>query len=210
MIEYAQRIAYSTKETLLFTQLMATIYKYTNGCFVECGVAAGAQIIAMRSGAQNKVIHAFDSFEGIPLPSSKDDQIPGIKMLTDAERNALPKPGKQKLESTGVTAVSVESFKQHLVDSGAGLYNICIHKGWFEEIIPFCSVGPISILRLDGDLYNSTMVCLKHLYPNVIEGGCVIIDDWELTGSREAVLDYFGDSLPIIQFVSNIAYFIKP
>lgn len=211
MISYAELIAYSTKETLAFTYNMAKKYSDENGCYVECGVAAGAQIIAMRYGAPHKLIHAFDSFEGIPLPSNKDDQYPGIRDLNEFEQSQLPNPGEQLLETTGMTAVSVEDFKGHLVKSGAGLKNIEIHEGWFEETMVNNTVGGIAILRLDGDLYNSTFVCLTHLFPKVNKGGCVIIDDWELAGSKLACIEYFDfmGYTPEYKFVSNIAYFFK-
>lgn len=211
MIDYAQRIAYSSLETLAFTAEMAQKYRYSEGVFCECGVAAGAQIIAMRYAAPEKLIHAFDSFNGIPNPSNKDDQMPGIKYFTEEERLLLPNPGEQELVSTGMTAVSVESFKKHLVTSGAGLENLEIHEGWFEDTMPNNTVGDIALLRLDGDLYNSTFVCLTHLFPKVIKGGCVIIDDWELAGSKLACIEYF-DFIgydPEWKFVSNIAYFYK-
>lgn len=215
MIDYAQKIAYSTLETLMFTNEMARKYKDSPACFVEAGVAAGAQIIAMRYAAPDKLIHAFDSFEGIPNPSNKDDQAPGIKYFTEEERLLLPNPGEQVLATTGMTSVSVEDFKKHLIDSGAGLDNLEIHKGWFEETMPVNTVGDIALLRLDGDLYNSTFVCLMHLFPKVIKGGCVIVDDWGLPGSRQAVYDYFTSVKEVyewpldMKFVSNIAYFYK-
>src|SRR5687768_14876467 len=94
-LEYAEHIAYSTKDTLKLSYDMAVKYKDTPGVYVECGVAAGAQIIAMHSGAPDKLIYAFDSFEGIPLPSCMDDQYPGIIMISEEERRALPGPGYQ-------------------------------------------------------------------------------------------------------------------
>jgi len=211
MIEYASKICYSNRETLQFSYEMAKKYKDVNGCFVEAGCAAGAQIIAMRYGANNKLIHAFDSFQGIPNPSNRDDQMPGIKYLTKQEQSRLPNPGEQELVTTGMTAVTLESFTTHMVNSGAGLENLEIHEGWFEETMPDNTVGDIAILRLDGDLYNSTFVCLKHLFPKVHKGGCVIIDDWELAGSKLACIEYF-DFIgydPEWKFVSNISYFIK-
>lgn len=225
-LEYAKRIAYSSEETLMFTYEMAKKYADSPGCYVECGVAAGAQVIAMRAGAPDKNIQVFDSFEGIPLPSNRDDQMPGIAFLTKDEQQALPDPGKQALISTGATSVSVEDFLNHLKSAGVNPLNIGLNIGWFENTIPgWLGPGPISgpkwpiaILRLDGDLYNSTMVPLKHLYPKVMSGGLVIIDDWELPGCRTAVNDYIHDVnlhsyevvFPKIQFVSNIAYWIKP
>lgn len=209
-LQYAEQICYSTKETLHFTYEMAKKYAAVPGVYVECGVAAGAQIIAMVEGAPDKTVWAFDSFEGIPLPSNKDDQMPGIKMLSKAEQKTLPKPGKQKLESTGMTAYSVGQFWENIQKAGVKPSNIIVAKGWFEETMLKADTGPIAILRLDGDLYNSTLVCLQHLFPKVIDGGIVIIDDWSLPGCRKAVFDYFGGELKHpMQFVSNIAYFIK-
>lgn len=202
----------------MFTYEMANKYADLPGCYVECGVAAGAQIIAMRAGAPNKNIQAFDSFEGIPLPSNRDDQMPGIAMLSRAEQAALPDPGKQDLISTGATSVSTEDFWNHLDAAGVSKLNIGLHIGWFEKTIPgWLHPCPISILRLDGDLYNSTWVCLEHLYRLVIPGGIVIVDDWQLPGCQGAVKDYlitvnneYDWPMPEIQFVSNIAYWIKP
>lgn len=211
MIGYAQRVAYSNKETLLFTYEMAKFYADYEGCFVECGVAAGAQIMMMRQGAPSKLIHAFDSFQGIPNPSNRDNQIPGIRLLNEFEQSLLPNPGEQELQSTGVTAVSVENFKKHLIDSGAGIENIEIHEGWFEETMPENTVGDIAILRLDGDLYNSTFVSLKYLFPKVIKGGLVILDDYELKGCIDACNEYFEfiGYNPEWERISNIAYFKK-
>lgn len=210
-IHYAKKICFSTEETLMFTLEMAMKYRYAQGDFVEAGVAAGAQIMAMRYGAPNKVIHAFDSFQGIPLPSNRDDQMPGIMMLTPTEQKMLPGPGLQMLQTTGATAVSVEEFKQHIKMAALSMDNIIIHEGWFEETVPDNDIKEISLLRLDGDLYNSTWVCLQHLFPKVIPGGCVIIDDWELPGSRAACEEYFQliGYTPEYQSVSNIKYLIK-
>lgn len=225
-LDYAERIAYSSKETLRFTYDMAVRYKDSPGVFVECGVAAGAQVIAMAYGAPNKQVIAFDSFEGIPLPSNRDDQMPGIMMLTETERRLLPDPGKQKLETTGATSVSLEDFWDNIENafgekSRSAIQSIEPIKGWFEETLPlvnelrynhiFYIENGISLLRLDGDLYNSTWVCLQHLFPKVVSGGCVIIDDWHLPGCQAACVEYFEliGYQPEWKFISDIAYFEK-
>lgn len=209
-LEYAARIAYSSKEVLRFTYDMAKKYASSEGVYVECGVAAGAQLIAMKAGAPDKVIYAFDSFAGIPLPSNRDDQMPGIAFLSKAEQKALPDPGKQVLESSGATIVPLKDVVDHLNASTVGIQKVYFVKGWFEETLPEFDCPPISILRLDGDLYHSTYVALKYLYPKVIKGGLVIIDDYALPGCRAAVLDYFGVSVPDITLMhsgeSTIAY----
>lgn len=221
-LRYASRIAYSSIEVLQFTYDMGVKYRDSPGVYCECGCAAGAQIIALARAAPNKTIYAFDSFEGIPLPSNKDDQMPGIAFLTKAEQMALPDPGKQVLVSSGATIVSFGDFQDHI--KRAGINNpeniICV-QGWFEETIPDLNppIEPISILRLDGDLYNSTYVCLKYLYPKCIKGACIIVDDWALPGCQQAVYDYFAETelawslLTPMKFIkdenSTVAYWTK-
>jgi hypothetical protein len=70
-----------------------------------------------------------------------------------------------------------------------------IVKGWFDETVPKFAAeqSTIALLRLDGDWYESTMVCLTHLFPLVPDGGLVIFDDygyWE--GCTRAVHDYLS------------------
>jgi len=212
-LDYAKQICYSSEEVLMFSYETAKKYADKPGVYVECGVAAGAQIIAMAHGAPNKMIYAFDSFEGIPLPSNRDDQMPGIKFLSKEEIEALPNPGEQELITTGATSVSVTDFWFSLERTNINTENICSVKGWFEETVQSFT-DPISILRLDGDLYNSTYVCLEHLYKLVIKGGIVIIDDWDLPGCRAAVQDFmkntdqFNKIIPI-SGNSGPSYFIK-
>lgn len=195
-MKYASQICYSSRETLQHTWDCA---KYVDrrkmeGDFVECGVAAGAQIIAMLDAAPGRIVHAFDSFQGIPLPSNRDDQMPGIRKLTTQEIADLPDPGKQVLESTLATVVPEFSFYNHVYSAFPGRKSIMelqVWPGWFEETLPVNNLDKISLLRLDGDLYNSTYVCLDNLFHKVVKGGIVIIDDWELPGCKAACWDYF-------------------
>lgn len=211
-LHYAQQIAYSSKDVLMFTYEMAKKFKDSPGVYVECGVAAGAQIIAMAYGAPDKNIFAFDSYEGIALPSNRDNQMPGIRMFSKDEQKGLPNPGEQVLESSGATSVSLKDFVSHLESSGVYFAGVVPVKGWFEKTVlhtPF--INQISILRLDGDLYNSTWVCLQHLFPKVIQGGCVIIDDWTLQGCQDACKEYFEliGYEPDYKFLDGTAYFFK-
>lgn len=212
-LDYAKKIAYSSEETLMFSASQAIQYRNHKGCYVECGVGAGAQLIAMAYGAKgsDKVIFGFDSYKGIPLPSNRDDQMPGIKFLSKQEQAALPNPGEQVLESSGATSVSMDDVMKHVHDSGLKTGKIILVPGWFEDVLPDYDTGPIAILRLDGDLYNSTWVCLQHLFPKVIKGGCVIVDDWELPGCRAACEEYFAliGYKSDYKFISNISYFYK-
>jgi O-methyltransferase len=194
-LEYAEQIAYSSKQVLKFTYEMGLKYKDSPGVYVECGIAAGAQVIALAYAAPNKTIYAFDSFQGIPMPSNKDNQMPGIRMLSKEEQCKLPNPGEQVLKSSGATSVPLEDFINHLKTAGVYSDKIIPVRGWFEDTTAGIPKGhvmdPISILRLDGDLYNSTYVCLYNLYPLCRNGSLIIIDDWALPGCQQAVMDYY-------------------
>lgn len=205
-LEYASRIAYSSETVLRFTYDMAVKYANSPGIFCECGVAAGAQIIAMGAGAPNKTIYALDSFQGICLPSNKDDQMPGIKFLSKEEQALLPDPGKQVLVSSGATVVPLKDVLEHIKNSGVKIHRIYFIEGWFEETLPEFDCPPISILRLDGDLYNSTYVCLEYLYPKCLPGSLIIIDDWALPGCREAVYDYFTTMKGVFEWPLGMEY----
>lgn len=215
-LTYAKQIAYSSEDVLMFTYEMSKRFKDSPGVYVECGVAAGAQIIAMAYGAPNKTVYAFDSFEGIPLPSNRDDQMPGIAKLSAWEQKALPDPGKQVLQSSGATVVAKEDFIEHLKSAGVYSDKINIIRGWFEDTFVgypdnHHHLGKISILRLDGDLYNSTWLGLECFFPRVIKGGCVILDDFSLVGCRDAAKEYFEliGYEPDYKYLDGTAYFYK-
>lgn len=68
-------------------------------------------------------------------------------------------------------------------------------KGWFQHTLPEVSnnIQKIAILRLDGDLYESTKVCLEFLFKKLIPGGVLIVDDYALAGARKAVHECIKD-----------------
>ena len=71
--------------------------------------------------------------------------------------------------------------------------SVHIVKGWFQDTLPAFKdeIGPIAILRLDGDWYESTKCCLEHLYEQVVPGGYVIIDDYGCWGGCRIATDEF-------------------
>jgi Macrocin-O-methyltransferase (TylF). len=73
---------------------------------------------------------------------------------------------------------------------------IVLHQGWFQDTLPEQAPDQIALLRLDGDLYDSTFVCLNALYPKIASGGAVTADDYILVGCRQAIIDYFDGQEP--------------
>lgn len=149
------------------------------GDFVECGVFAGSQCAAMAYACQkhgdNRKIHLFDSFEGVPEAGPNDDpRLSGVS--------------KCSLEQCyGYMTKTWEIESERLV----------FHRGWFEDTIPLViekgTITEIAILRLDGDLYESTKttLCLLAL---VVCGGYCIIDDYHLEGCRKAFHEHMNNN----------------
>lgn len=196
---------YSSEEVLRFTYDAAMQVSNVEGVFIECGVAAGSQIAmlvcASIDSGTNKKVYGFDSFEGIPYATKEDDQQPGIG------KKDMSKLGL--LKTTGVSSHSVENVIDNFRKFKVPTDNVEFVKGWFQDTVQSKSkdIDAIALLRLDGDLYSSTKVCLHYLYDKVSIGGMVIIDDWQLPGCRKAVLEFIPEE-KIVEHL-GIAYFIK-
>ncbi len=124
---------------------------------------------AMESG-QRRLIHLFDSFEGIPQAGPRDTEFLAA--------------GHKK----GLSTCTVEQVEQHMSEWHIDTTLLRYHPGWFEDTMPG-EVGAIAVLRLDGDLYESTKVCMERMYPKLSIGGWCIVDDFALQGAREAVME---------------------
>jgi O-methyltransferase len=198
---------YSSEEVLMFTYKMSIdiLEKDIKGDFIECGVAAGSQIGAMQQAMLDKqisrTIWGFDSFEGIPFAGINDTEQPGIGEI-DINKIGV-------LETTSIASYSQEDVLKNFQLWNLPNNNLKLIKGWFENTIEPTSkeIKEIAMLRLDGDLYSSTYVCLEHLFEKVVIGGIIIIDDWNLTGCQKAVKKFI-DGRKIKKF-NEIAYFIK-
>jgi O-methyltransferase/8-demethyl-8-(2,3-dimethoxy-alpha-L-rhamnosyl)tetracenomycin-C 4'-O-methyltransferase len=146
------------------------------GDFVECGVFGGVQCammakVVMLSRSPRKV-HLFDCFGGVPRPGPNDPEIRvGHNYDTFKEQ----------------TTCSLEDVQRNMRQWGIDERVLVYHPGLFEDVLPALSPHfPIALLRLDGDLYESTKVCIRHLLPDVTIGGWIVVDDWGLSGARRA------------------------
>ncbi len=150
------------------------------GDFIETGAWRGGTTIFMRAllklhGVTDRVVWVADSFEGLPKPTSSTDgwDISFVKYLS----------------------VSVEQVKRNFERFGLLDDQVRFLKGWFCDTMPTAPIERLAILRLDGDLYSSTMDVLKNLYHRVSPGGYVVVDDyysWE--SCRRAVSDFLREA----------------
>jgi hypothetical protein len=183
------------------------------GAVVECGVWRGGCAAVMATVVQkaknNRKVWLFDSFEGMP-EASKEDLGEEALQLSGGMRSGALSP-------VGTNIASVDDVKDLLFKK---LYlkkdNIAIVKGWFQNTLPIYRplIGGIAVLRLDGDWYESTKVCLEYLYDAVTNGGYIIIDDYGFfPGCRKAVDEFFesrGLKVRLITIDYSRVYFQKP
>ena len=177
------------------------------GCVVECGVWRGGMSAGMAEvlGA-NRQYFLFDSFEGLPPAREDLDGKAAIAWQSDT--------GSPNYYNN--CSAAEEEARTAMKLSGATSFSLV--KGWFNETVPgFVPPCEIAVLRLDGDWYDSTRVCLENLYPHVAPGGVVIVDDYYIwDGCARAVNEFVAglaspNSVPRLhQFRDRTAYLVKP
>lgn len=162
-----------------------------SGCMVECGVWRGGSSMAtalalVQEGEKTRDLYLFDTFEGMTSPTDADRTADGTLAMTHLERD---------VRKTGYWCVAgIDEARANMVSTGYPEDRVHFVKGPIEATVPSCSPsGPIALLRLDTDWYESTKHELDHLFPLLNEGGVLIIDDyghWE--GARRAVDEYLA------------------
>jgi O-methyltransferase len=151
------------------------------GDLIECGVWRGGACILMRAvlaayGDETRCVWLADSFEGAPRPDRAHykadkwlrlDRLAGILAVPEAEVRA--------------------NFERYgLLDD-----RVRFLPGWFKDTLQNAPIDRLAVLRLDGDLYESTIQALGALYPRLSRGGFCIVDDYHRAKTcRRAVADY--------------------
>jgi O-methyltransferase len=149
------------------------------GDLIETGVWRGGACIFMRAilaayNISDRNIFVADSFQGLPKP--------------DESRYVQDKGDKHyKFRFTSVSKQKVEAnfSKYGLLDN-----QVVFLEGWFKDTLPGAPFDKLAIMRLDGDMYGSTMDALINLYPKLSEGGFCIVDDYALDSCKQAIDDF--------------------
>jgi hypothetical protein len=179
------------------------------GALVECGVWRGGSMMAvalvlLRLGVTDRDLYLFDTFEGMTEPGHEDVKHSGeraVDVLADPKRVLhYQAPLEQVREA--VLGVGYPEERIHFV------------QGAVEETLPASAPDKIAFLRLDTDWYSSTKHELVYLYPRLVPGGVLIVDDYAYwQGARKAVDEFFAENdLPLllnrIDYSARIA--VKP
>lgn len=149
------------------------------GDLIEAGVWRGGATIFMRAilkahGVTDRKVWVADSFEGLPKPDEKK----------------YPQDKGDMHYAINFLAVSMEIVKQNFQKYGLLDEQVCFLKGFFKDTLPNAPIKKLAVMRLDGDMYESTMDVLKNLYHKLSVGGFIIIDDYILKGANSAVHDF--------------------
>jgi hypothetical protein len=175
------------------------------GDLIEAGAWRGGATIYMRAvlkahDVEDRVVWVADSFEGLPSPKIEQYPMDGRASVRD-------------LHKQNELAVSLEVVKRNFERYGLLDDQVKFLKGWFSDTLPTAPIEKLAVLRIDGDMYESTMDALTSLYPKLSPGGYVVLDDVVfIAPPRQAVNDYrekHGISAPIELVDWNAAYWKK-
>lgn len=149
------------------------------GDLVEAGVWRGGSALFMRAvlrayGDTKRTIWAADSFQGLPKPDPL--QYPADRGDVHWTKADL--------------GIPLEAVKENFARYGLLDDQVRFLVGWFSDTLPHAPIERLAVLRLDGDMYQSTMEALRPLYPKLSNGGYLIVDDYALPACRAAIDDY--------------------
>jgi O-methyltransferase len=163
------------------------------GDVIETGVWRGGASMYMRAalkayGDAERLVWVADSFEGVPPPDA--DHYP-------ADRG-------DPLHTIDYLAVSEARVRANFARYGLLDERVRFLAGWFKDTLPDAPIERLAVMRLDGDLYESTMDALIHLYPKLSPGGFVIVDDYGVMASCRAATQDFRRAQGIQQPLREI------
>jgi O-methyltransferase len=147
------------------------------GDLMECGVWRGGTTILMRAilqlyGDTDRKVWVADSFDGCPKPREEAEA------------------GDKHWENNFI-AVHLEQVRENFARYGMLDDRVVFLRGWFSDTLPSAPIGRLAVLRVDADMYSSTMDVLNALYHKVTPSGYVIIDDYyTITICRQAVDEF--------------------
>jgi hypothetical protein len=149
------------------------------GDFIETGVWKGGTTIFMRGmlrayGVTDRRVYVADSFEGVPPPDA----------------NTYPADQGSPFHLWPGLAVGLPAVRENFARFGLLDDQVEFVKGWFRDTLPLLRGRTWAVVRLDGDLYESTVDALENLYDGLSVGGWLIVDDYEIEACRRAVTDF--------------------
>lgn len=163
------------------------------GDLMETGVWRGGACIYLRAillahGVTDRKVVAADSFDGLPAPDPR----------------RYPSDSGNDLHTFRDLAVPLEEVRANFARYGLLDDQVVFLRGWFRDTLPTAPVTRLAVLRLDGDMYESTMDALTHLYDKVSPGGYVIVDDYDDQPTAADAVHDFRAARSITDSMENV------
>jgi hypothetical protein len=194
-----------TPEIRQWTLLKAIEYADRNdlvGDVVECGVWRGGNVMMSkeyRNGSSiSRRFWLYDTFAGMTEPTEHD--------ITPGGNRAMQTfLARRKADHTDWAYASLEEVRSNFEMFGLLDDSVVFRKGMVEDTLPTEPLpDQIAVLRLDTDWYESTLVELQVLYPRLVQGGVLIVDDFgDWLGAKKAVDEYFDGRPPLLMPVDT-------
>jgi O-methyltransferase len=150
------------------------------GDLIDTGAWRGGTTIFMRAilkvhAVTDRMVWVADSFAGLPAPDA----------------NRYPRDQGDRLHTFPQLAVTLDRVRENFRRYGLLDEQVRFLEGWFRDTLPGAPIERLAVLRLDGDLYESTIQGMECLYDRLSVGGYVIVDDYgNVAGCRQAVHDF--------------------
>lgn len=176
------------------------------GDLMECGVWRGGITVFMKAltrayNDESRRVWVSDSFNGVPNAARQDSEnlyaVPDDVKQMDRHQwgGSVNEPGVDgQFKEKNILTVEHEYVRDNFVRFGLLDEQVKFLPGYFNESLPEVSkqgMKELALLRVDGDLYTSTMDVLLNLYDFVSPGGFIVFDDYPLPQSRRAIEDFF-------------------
>ena len=152
-----------------------------DGDFFEGGCWRGGAVILMMAalralrGQHRRLVWAADSFEGYPAPTANSSQ-----------------DDKDLYEERAYFHVTRSEFEQNLERYGVHGPELRVLEGYFDKSLPAAPIERLALIRIDIDGYEGVRAILENLYPKLVPGGFVVVDDYLAIGARRAIDEYIA------------------
>jgi hypothetical protein len=198
-----------TSPERIYALITAVRYIHDNGIdgsLVECGVWRGgsmqaAALTLLGRRAATRDLYLFDTFTGMTRPNDRDHPVgadDSAETLVARDPSLLARASLEDVKA-GMARVAYPSERVHYV------------VGDVLTTIPSQAPEGISLLRLDTDWYTSTRHELTHLFPRVVSGGVLIVDDYgDWQGARDATDEVLRDAGLLLVRVAGARIAVKP
>jgi asparagine synthase (glutamine-hydrolysing) len=197
MISTVQRenLTYLSESKLLRLAILCSSFEkhQTPGILIEAGCALGGSSLVMASAKQpTRPMFIYDVFDMIPPPSDLDGE--DVKNRYEVIRSG---------QSAGIGGDVYYGYQQDLYDKVLENFNIFGYPTGDNNIHPVKGLvqdtlhvkGPVCLAHIDVDWYEPVLTCLERIFPRLVQGGAIVLDDYfAWSGCRKAVDEYFSDN----------------